>query len=422
MVDWSRLTHAYGKATDLPLVLDERGASSAAKRSRALARIGASICHQGTLYTATAPAAVALVEGVASAKPKDRAAILRLLGAIATLDGTVDFLIDGKVRARRPPAWKRALGAVAAGGPLYRALLEDGDRAVRARAAYLLASLPTEPKGAARAILEALARETSASATAALLLALGSLGRALRSSATVEPRESRLTHRDAHVRAAAAIACAQVTAGRPGERATAELAKAARTKRLVVEELGWSDGDLAALATRTLAALPRTDVTDDALIGVVEAGASGAPFAANVLVRRLFVKRKRVARRGQPKEPRRDRRDASLLAAVALTPESLDDRQRAFSRALRRHADAGPFDADLVAALEERGLPGDSTLFARWVDGAPPPASILDREARIGGARRTVGDALVEAVKASSTRSRPRRSSSWRWRPSPRSR
>jgi len=49
-VGWAKLSHAYGKAGDVPELLRGVAAGSA----DALFKLGASICHQGTLFAVTA--------------------------------------------------------------------------------------------------------------------------------------------------------------------------------------------------------------------------------------------------------------------------------------------------------------------------------------------------------------------------------
>lgn len=83
---FAKASHAYGKAKDVPELLRRLLARSEATRANALFELGAAICHQGTLYSATPLAVPHLLELVASAKVKGRAGILRLLADIVTLD------------------------------------------------------------------------------------------------------------------------------------------------------------------------------------------------------------------------------------------------------------------------------------------------------------------------------------------------
>src|SRR5207245_52132 len=88
--------------------------------------------------------------------------------------------------------------------------------------------------------------------------------------------EALLTNANANVRTAAAIAMAHVKRGEISPNAIAALAAAAAKKRLRVKEVAWLGGDLAFFAVCVLAALPRTDETDEALSAAVLAAGTGA--------------------------------------------------------------------------------------------------------------------------------------------------
>ncbi|MCL2654059.1 MAG: hypothetical protein FWD63_09790, partial [Propionibacteriaceae bacterium] len=61
MTDWSRLSHAYGKAVDTPNLIARLQGDG---WEEALGDLYASILHQGTIYTATLPAIAELVQVV----------------------------------------------------------------------------------------------------------------------------------------------------------------------------------------------------------------------------------------------------------------------------------------------------------------------------------------------------------------------
>ena len=58
--DWSQLAHAYGPATDAPIHLDNLLSTEQAKQEAALEYLLGAVLHQGTTYSATAPAALAV--------------------------------------------------------------------------------------------------------------------------------------------------------------------------------------------------------------------------------------------------------------------------------------------------------------------------------------------------------------------------
>src|SRR5439155_20735667 len=82
-VDWSRLGHAYGEATNVPDLLRGLTSDDRDERENALDGLFWSIYHQGTIYDATAPAVPFLLEIVGSPDVQDRHRILDLLAAIA---------------------------------------------------------------------------------------------------------------------------------------------------------------------------------------------------------------------------------------------------------------------------------------------------------------------------------------------------
>jgi hypothetical protein len=100
--DWDRLEHAYGPASDAPGELARLLGEDAESCGAALAYLDAAILHQGSIYSATAPAAV-FVAGILdhprtlvrceSALPWDererplRAALLEWLGRVAESAG-----------------------------------------------------------------------------------------------------------------------------------------------------------------------------------------------------------------------------------------------------------------------------------------------------------------------------------------------
>jgi hypothetical protein len=256
-VGWGKLSHAYGKASDVPLLLREVAAGSA----DALFKLGAAICHQGTLFAVTARVVPFLVELAAERKLKGRAGILRLLGDIATVDDHAAFWFDG-IDALRP---HKAVLAVREGVETYAALLVDKDASVRAHAAFVLAWIPSAPRTAMK---KAALKEKNTVACASMCLALAQHGEAAKVKG------------DEVVATAAAIAEAHVKRGEVGKETRRVLARAPALAK--VDGLPWFDGDLGGFSVRVLAAM---EGMDDALL---EAVRGGSLFAANVLVRRAI--------------------------------------------------------------------------------------------------------------------------------------
>lgn len=380
---FAKASHAYGKAKDVPNFLRGLLARTDKARGEALFNLSSAICHQGTLYTATSLAVPHLLEIVASPKAKGRADILRLLADIVTLDDHERFLLGypDRLPSDLPASFAKAIKAVWAGSEVVTGLLADKDAHVRSAAAFLLAWMP---KSNAPAVAAALAKEKDETVKASLTLALGYL----------DPKASfELGGKTIALKTAAALATSTVKKGEIDDEARALIVAAAKKRSLKVGGLPFVGGDLASFAVQVLAALP--DSAED-LIGAVEAGGSSSMFAANVVVRKLFEKKKgKPPPRGRPVE-RRDKEDERILAELPVKIADLDPTQRRFLDALTK---LDGFDSSLSDALGERGLPPAKELLATWLGGVTKAAtSILDRPATFEGKATTLGDLYIQAT------------------------
>ncbi|WP_459804351.1 hypothetical protein [Herbidospora sp. RD11066] len=79
MTDWSRLTHAYGSAENIPDLLDQLVPDS---RAEVWEELWSCICHQMTVYPASFAALPRLTEIARTWAPEDRTMILSLCGSI----------------------------------------------------------------------------------------------------------------------------------------------------------------------------------------------------------------------------------------------------------------------------------------------------------------------------------------------------
>jgi hypothetical protein len=152
-IDWSKLTHAYGSAAEVPDLLRDLPSPDMEASANALWELYGNIWHQGTVYEATAHAVPFLIEIIESIPHADRVGILGLLHAIVgghsylevhqDLDGYHNKRNTAEFRAKmeREISWVRAARrAVLQGVPTYIRLLEDSEANARAMAAYLLAT------------------------------------------------------------------------------------------------------------------------------------------------------------------------------------------------------------------------------------------------------------------------------------------
>ena len=79
MTNWSELNHAYGSADDLPAILD---ALSPDPNASSWGELWNRVCHQGTVYSASAPVLPRLLTLANAYAGADRVSPLQLAGAI----------------------------------------------------------------------------------------------------------------------------------------------------------------------------------------------------------------------------------------------------------------------------------------------------------------------------------------------------
>ncbi|MFJ8023909.1 hypothetical protein [Streptomyces sp. NPDC096311] len=99
-LDWSRLNHAYGPASDLPRLFDEAGDPELAEV--AWEELWASLSHQGTVYTASFAALPVLADIATGRKPGGRWQALGLAGRIVVREQQLHE--PGYVQGRYPSA------------------------------------------------------------------------------------------------------------------------------------------------------------------------------------------------------------------------------------------------------------------------------------------------------------------------------
>ncbi|MBW5484785.1 hypothetical protein GPJ59_23610, partial [Streptomyces bambusae] len=164
-IDWAALRHAYGPADDVPGLLRAAGSADAGVRDEALDELASSLCHQGSVYSATA-AAVPFLARLALDGPGDRLRLLWLLHGAAAGSGREYRRVRRAVAAALPallglaadedPSVRRAMVWIVAAGqeaslpllPLLRARWEEeGDAGVRADLVTALGLLDVSADG-----------------------------------------------------------------------------------------------------------------------------------------------------------------------------------------------------------------------------------------------------------------------------------
>ncbi|WP_416982474.1 hypothetical protein [Streptomyces sp. T028] len=97
--DWSRLHHAYGRATEVPGQLTALADPDPAVRHAAVSALTGNVYHQGTRWPASAHVVAPLVTLLDTPGTPDRATVLHLLHSVAVGDLTDDLLPFDPARA-----------------------------------------------------------------------------------------------------------------------------------------------------------------------------------------------------------------------------------------------------------------------------------------------------------------------------------
>ena len=228
-IEWNKLTHAYGEASDVPAVIRKLLSDDSEERNQALWVLYGNIFHQGTRYQATPYAVPFIYELIAAPEVKDRDQLIYLLVKIA-LGYEEAFLPTGidieKFRQSREDAMKQmsdedksdceeygfgpdveldCYDAVKKGIPELIALLDSEDEAVQNAAAYALAWFPEEADTSLPAIRSIIRKHKNNLYRANALLAFGLLARSSGAQVEAEDFEFELTHESLLLRTAAAI-------------------------------------------------------------------------------------------------------------------------------------------------------------------------------------------------------------------------
>lgn len=203
-VDWPRLTHGHGPATDIPAALRALALGGTSQAARALATLNDTLCHQGQCYSATVAAIPFLAELALRPGPRTPG-LLHLLRAIAAPcctrmlaqgQSTRAFYADvtGSAADRdtssgtSPRIEAESHAAVARALPRLLPLLDSDAPAQVAAMLMLLAEFPAAGTGSAPRILGTLTRSGTPAVQRAGLAALGQLSR----SVEVDPADPHL--------------------------------------------------------------------------------------------------------------------------------------------------------------------------------------------------------------------------------------
>jgi HEAT repeat protein len=231
-VNWAALGHAYGSAEDVPEWL--RALRSPDPEVRQWAHEDWNIVHQGTRYSATAPAVPFLVELATAPDTHDRAWLVNLL-AYAAVGNQQAVLPDGVVtldRLRHTTSWPEpeyaawalaAYQAVQAALPALLPLLDDDDDRLRRETAHLLAWFPSFAAVSLPRLRGRLPLEAERDTRVTMIVAVGLLAGATGQTTDTPWLSELLAGPDPVLRWAAATALARLAPEQPPEAAVQEL-------------------------------------------------------------------------------------------------------------------------------------------------------------------------------------------------------
>jgi hypothetical protein len=182
-IKWSDLSHAYGRADDIPPLLRDLASSDAQIRRDALRTLYTTIYHQGSVYQASAYAASFLIELVQQPALADREEFLILLAYLAQAHSSYHQHSDEHTqdpallaKGEQDVFWaERTYEAVATGIPLYWSLLENPDIQLRLAALFVLGALTQEAEQILPLLCEQFETDMDERVQASLLLAMGDL-------------------------------------------------------------------------------------------------------------------------------------------------------------------------------------------------------------------------------------------------------
>ncbi|SPJ72256.1 uncharacterized protein FTOL_01984 [Fusarium torulosum] len=188
-INWSQLTHAYGPADDVPLLLRQLQSTDPKLYLPALDECWSSIYHQGTRYSASAQAVPFLYSLLDHQTTKNRQNLLYLITALAI--GHPDWCIPNGLHVAE---WEKRITdmgededhkfaldefksyeAVERGLSSVVHCLKEESPAMRATAAHALAFFPRRLETSVPALLDLLSQESCKAVRGTVVLALAIL-------------------------------------------------------------------------------------------------------------------------------------------------------------------------------------------------------------------------------------------------------
>ena len=293
--NWSKVSHAYGQAEDVPDQLRDLVSDYEEIRSAALQQCYANIFHQGTRYTASAKAVPCIIELLENDRP-ELANLLTLLVYLGVgyhesfLEVGFDYRELKKTWGRN--AFGKTYRAFAEGADRYLELLDYPIPKVRSLAAFLLAFITDARRKSVPALEQRIATEGNVSTKGCMLISLGMLLALGDISCQEDPFESLSNDDDELLRACAVMGACYAAPEKVGDESFSVLKAATGSARLRETDLPWNDGDLASLGGILIARVGAHSTANvlPALILALENAVDGTSGlqAAETLLDRLF--------------------------------------------------------------------------------------------------------------------------------------
>lgn len=193
-VDWAQLSHAYGKATDVPALLVALREADDEVRARTMRALYGNVYHQGTRYPASAavvPFVLQLLDAEETPTKEDLLSYLaRLVAGPFTVRHGPEYVVEDtyfrlgrEVRSERVGdgdrqylrTLARVYDEVEAGLPVLMRSLDAPAMEERAAAAYVIGALPNRTATTLPLLLRRLSSEPVAKARISVVFALGEL-------------------------------------------------------------------------------------------------------------------------------------------------------------------------------------------------------------------------------------------------------
>jgi hypothetical protein len=174
-IDWAGLRHAYGPATEVPVLLRGLVDPDPAVREVVLDGMYSAVHHQGDVHPSTLATIPFLLRIAERPDVPGRPEVVRLLASIASAENATE--LSG--------SFEEANQAIDAAWPLWERLLKDRDPRVREAATELLPACTGHRRQAIARLTGRLADEHDDGVRSAIVRTVGKLARAERDATAV---------------------------------------------------------------------------------------------------------------------------------------------------------------------------------------------------------------------------------------------